>query len=413
MTSPTSSQSSVLPVLTVLPVLVALAGCSGEPRDSEDLPEGCLVIDADLQGPGDLVWTDVEDEPELPDVCVTADVRVRGTSLTIEPGVRVHFDAGASLAIEDDSALSAVGTAEAPIVFEGASSMPGWWDGIVIRSDDVRNVVQHTVFRDAGAGDVRADDLLGFDVPAALVLDGEAAFAPTLTLDDVEFTDNEGWGLAVEGAYEGLRGGERLTFSGNVDGAVATRAENVHRFDADDAFMGNGFDGVEIAGGFPALELSGPVQWRALAGDAAYRIHGELSFASEVSIEAGATLRFTTGTGIVVLQTLEGTGPRFTVEGTADRPVVFTGESEIAGSWDGLQIRSSDVGNLIEHAVIGYADVGILADKDGAYPAAVLTVRSTEVRHSATCGVSSDNVANALTLEDMSYGKNADDVCLP
>ncbi|HSA03690.1 MAG TPA: hypothetical protein P5055_23430, partial [Candidatus Paceibacterota bacterium] len=74
----------------------------------------------------DTVWS-VASSP----VSVTGSVTVaEGVTLTIEPGVRVEFNQYQGLWIHGQ--LRAVGTASAPIVFNGTTGNAGWWHGIQV-----------------------------------------------------------------------------------------------------------------------------------------------------------------------------------------------------------------------------------------------------------------------------------------
>lgn len=75
-----------------------------------------------------------------------------GDGLTIEPGVRLEFGANGGLSFDADSAyLKAIGTAEAPIVFTGATEAPGAWRGLYFDSNNVNNMLDHVELAYAGA----------------------------------------------------------------------------------------------------------------------------------------------------------------------------------------------------------------------------------------------------------------------
>ena len=398
-----------------LALVLGLFACSD--GDDPDPPgEGetsCLEVSGRLSGDSPLEWTNLNEAPDVADVCVIGEVAIGGVGLsgyvTVEPGTRVVFEAGASLRVLNGSAITARGTAEEPIVFAGEEALPGYWDGVQVESNDARNVFEHVVVRDAGAGETGGDDILGFPTPAALSLNAEAGQDPSATLNDLTLTSNSGWGLVIEGANSRLRGGARLTITDNERGAVLARPENAHVIDETSVFSGNGFDGIELAGGFPPVQLDEPISLAPLT----YRVREEIGFLSALTIEPGATLIFQDGTNLAFGQTLDDTGPRFTAAGTADAPVTFTGETRTAGAWDGLVIQSGRPGNLIENAVVEFAEVGISLDKDGAFPPAALEVRSTVVRDCSVCGIRNDSPDNTLVVSDMTYADNTDDECLP
>ena len=95
---------------------------------------------------------------------MTGDVTVEnGATLTIEPGVAVHFGPATNLVV-NAGALRALGTTEAPIVFtsvnepNSAAPAPGDWgavrflDGTV----DTTTIVEHAQIRYGGGIDIQA-----------------------------------------------------------------------------------------------------------------------------------------------------------------------------------------------------------------------------------------------------------------
>lgn len=85
--------------------------------------------------------------------------RIDGAHLTIEPGAVFEFESSAELQVLDDGALTAVGTADEPIIFRGFQEGQGVWDGILFGSNDARNELEHVVVDGAGAGGLGASSL--------------------------------------------------------------------------------------------------------------------------------------------------------------------------------------------------------------------------------------------------------------
>ncbi len=83
--------------------------------------------------------------------------------LTIAAGATLEFDQNAWLAINLDGALTAVGTADAPIVFTGAQKTAGYWSGIAFYySDDLNNqldfvTVEYGGFEGCNGADSKAN----------------------------------------------------------------------------------------------------------------------------------------------------------------------------------------------------------------------------------------------------------------
>ncbi|MBN9682020.1 MULTISPECIES: hypothetical protein [unclassified Corallococcus] len=104
-----------LPHLLPFAAASVLAACGGDPS-----PSGCVrTISKDVTST--TAWA--------PDTTVEY-----AGALTVEPGVRLQFEAESGLRITETGSLVARGTAEAPIVFTGRTETPGYWKGISILS---------------------------------------------------------------------------------------------------------------------------------------------------------------------------------------------------------------------------------------------------------------------------------------
>jgi hypothetical protein len=385
-----------------------LGGGAGSPAET------CLEVLDDVRM--NATWTDRVADPELPDVCVRADVQVADNALlTVEPGVRIQFDAGTSLVVTraDGAALRADGSATAPIVWYGAEQEPGFWDGLEIASDDPRNRLTHCVLRDAGGGgEVTADDALAdLRLDAALILDAEPGEPARATIDHVSFSDNAGWGLVVEWISE-VDGLEELAFERNAEGALLLSPINVDRAGSTLSFADNGFDGVAITG-TPNLELPRTATWKALVDGARYWVREPVRVYTDLTIEAGTALVFAPGTGLEFPQNSTNTRASFAVLGNAAAPVTFAPEENLPGYWTGIELETGHPANRIEHADIGFAEKGIRLHKSGAFPAASVDLESVHIHDSSACGVENTSASNSLTLSDVTYENNVTDECLP
>lgn len=84
-------------------------------------------------------------------------------TLTIEPGVELQFSSNGGFWISKSGALTAIGTADAPIVFTGMEKTPGFWQGIeFVSSDSKANIINHAVVEFGGSKDAYASALVSF-----------------------------------------------------------------------------------------------------------------------------------------------------------------------------------------------------------------------------------------------------------
>ncbi|WP_417845180.1 hypothetical protein [Thalassospira sp.] len=78
-------------------------------------------------------------------------------NLELQPGVEILMAPEASMSIDHNGSLKAIGTAENPIVIHGVSSLSGSWDGIFIRSKSDKNVWKYVRIADGGGGNYKAN----------------------------------------------------------------------------------------------------------------------------------------------------------------------------------------------------------------------------------------------------------------
>ncbi|PCJ64363.1 MAG: hypothetical protein COA58_13495 [Bacteroidetes bacterium] len=120
----------------------------------------------------------------------------------------------------------------------------------------------------------------------------------------------------------------------------------------------------------------------------------------DLIIEPGVTVQFGTDAGIKVSET-----GSIQVLGTAQDPVVFTGEDLIPGSWKGIFIDSKDVKNKIEYATVEYAGGGYFnsnGDLGGVivYSNTLLNMNNTTISHSKAYGFNASYGGDELVLKD-------------
>lgn len=105
------------------------------------------------------VWT-----PEKPIVIYGYAVVDEGDHLEIQPGTRIFMHAGSGLWVYKDGSITAEGTAEEPIVFQGDrleafyQDQPGQWDRIWINEGNQTNVLRHVIIKNSFIG-IQAETL--------------------------------------------------------------------------------------------------------------------------------------------------------------------------------------------------------------------------------------------------------------
>jgi len=333
-----------------------------------------------------------------------------GATLTVEPGVIVKGEQGASLDVA--GTLQAVGTTSDPIIFtdyrddtvggdsngDGSATTPapGWWDGVHIR-DAGGATLSHADIRYGGAGSfggtrnltitttgnvsltdsfIRASSRSGIEIAnstgshaitGTVVEDNANAglalvnASGTLDISGNVFTDNPS-GINIAGtaaatqntqiASNTITGGERGIRLADPD--VSPTIQN-------NAISATSVAPLVVAGGI----IDENVAWNA---DETYVVEADVRVDAGVglTVPAGAVVKFANGQDLSV-------SGQLSVPGTAGDPVVFTdyrddtvgGDSNGDGSattpapgwWDGVHIRDAG-GATLSHADIRYGGAG-------------------------------------------------------
>jgi hypothetical protein len=118
---------------------------------------------------------------------VTKETRIEA-ALTIEAGTQLTFFQDAWLHVRDEGSLTAIGSAEAPIVFSSPAgeAVPGYWKGLGISTASTANKLDHVTIRNAGSKSWYGGD----DATGALRLDNGVVAITNSTIADIA-----GWGI--------------------------------------------------------------------------------------------------------------------------------------------------------------------------------------------------------------------------
>lgn len=335
--------------------VVEIGGASGSPEGGaagaggDASPANCIKsgnVEANE------TWGPVPECPDGFEVPSAIKVVGTGTVLTIKPGTTLKFGEGANLKVTKGAALSAVGTADEPILFTGWEPRPGVWGGILFFSSALANEVSHAIIEYAGHPDGGSGDLVvSSDGPGRVKLTSTtlrkgSQFGLTLLkgagfteFSDNTITDNEGGAVRVE-----MQAVQELKGEGN-------------------SFVENGKDNsvwIETAG-----YVTGDVTWPSVS-PAIYRVEeapgGSIFVDGHLTIEAGAVFEFVGNGGFYV----DGGDAGLAAIGTEDSPIVFRG---VDGSlWSGIGFDQTNwASNALEfveiHDAKGPYDWDVLAGK--------------------------------------------------
>ncbi len=350
-------------LFTLCILSVFLFSCGSDDPIDDILSDQTILIDSDITE--ETVLEDIIADPAV------ADYRVRGyldidALLTINPGVVIAFEANAGFfvaGINTTGVLKAIGTAAQPIIFTGVEKRPGFWRGISIQSNDVRNELTHTILEYAGS-----DFLVQYSsvkVKGGLALNSQSGgFDGGVKLKNSTIRQCLGYGFIVE-QFTSIREFSSNTFSNNEKAAVRVDANNAGSLDAASNYAGkNGLEGVEInASGSPTHLLTTDATWPALKDNAVYLVEQGFDAEAKLTLMPGVTMAFQANQGITFEQDQFGNKDGILIaNGSSAKPIIFTAIDKAPGYWKGLQVQSNSVLNKLNYCIIEYGGSDPIAD---------------------------------------------------
>lgn len=260
-----------------------------------------------------------------------------GVTLTLAPGAKLVFSSETALLIDAAQSLQAIGTQDEPIILTGALPVRGHWRGLKFTGTTVPSQLDYVTVE--YGGDTKAD---GDAAAVKLFADSRGVRA---SISHTTMRESEGYGLYLAGSAV------VPTFVGNIMtkntlGPANVDAEVVGRLDSTSTFTGNDKDEVVVR----TYRLGASATWDDLG--VPYHLKADLA-----SI-GSATLTLKAGVRIIMppeaALTISGTASLIT-EGTADKPVVFTGETQTRGAWEGIVIGTNNTANQLRYTIVEYA----------------------------------------------------------
>lgn len=380
-------------------VQLALSNPSASTSLGSNATATLTITDAPTVSCIDLSPTDITTDTQLSEPCynVTSDVSVsNNATLTIDPGVRLVFSAGARLTIDNDGLLLAIGTQAEPITFTGAMSATGYWDGIVI--DSIATSMLEYAVVEYGGGTTSAN-----------TSNVTLSSGGSLSMNNSTLRHSGGYGFTASN----LSGTEISSFIGNTitlneNAPLNIVADMIGDLDADNSFTGNitnsggDKDYIQVIAGASGSDITRDQTWHDYGID--YHMpSNRTTIAASLTLSPGITLAFPADAmlEIVAAGTLNAVG-------TSSEPITFTGQQTTAGFWNGIQFTFNHTNNIMQHTVVEYgggggnaeANVGVFGS-DG-----MLTIRDSVLRNSALNGFFfGSNIT--LTMENVTTTGNA------
>lgn len=279
---------------------------------------------------GSTTWGDVCTQYD-----VAGDIEVRnGAELNIVPGTTLTMAEDTQMIVFGGGTLAAEGTADAPVVIQGATDESGSWTGVVFESNAVGSTLRHLLLSGAGA----PND--GFFVNRALHVKEDAS----VTVEDVRIEKCRSQGVRVE-LGGSLAGFDRVSIETEENAPLSLPIDAVDAVGDQNSFNALAGDplielSVDVAVGPGRIEraltlrdLGVPYRTRgpSIADD--LLVTGALG---HLTIDAGVELRIGDGRALLVRD-----GGVVEANGTAEAPIFFRGESDGVAAFVGLVFESA------------------------------------------------------------------------
>jgi len=318
-------------------------------------------------------WEDIF-EDDTPDYRVTRTMSVDDeVTLTIAPGVIVEFESDRGMDI--NGALIADGTASDNIIFTGVTKEKGFWRGIAFYSPNVNNLLNHVTVEYGGSSSI------GFGLPEVNV---GVENGDKLKVTNSSFNGSTGYGLFFESGSE-IEEFSNNSFSDNDEYPLGLALNNVGMLDQASTYSNNVNNEVAVFGS--SLDLNNEIEWKKFNDETPFRVLGRLIVNSGLFISEGVMMKFASDVGLEVSN-----DGYLKALGTENDKVVFTGETEAAGFWQGIVIYTNNVQNELDHVVVSYGGssafgFGIPKVNVGIENGDQLKISNSEISHSAEYGV--------------------------
>lgn len=346
-----------------------------------------------------LLWVNDEDAPI--DYFIDCDLRIND-DLVIEPGTVIAFGEGAALRVE--GSIKAVGTSSERIVFKGQSEVKGFWDGILIGSNSVKNELDYVDIRHTGNG-----SFIGGGDPTSLFLNGGR-----VSLKNTRLSEGKGIGIFASRNHE-LTAYENIEVKTHDLHPVSIHVNNLRQLDGlGSTYEDNGINTIQIyLTGGSVIQVTTEQTWP--AAKVPYQFtSGTMGINAALTIAPGAEFLCPEDFRINISST--GLVGSLNAIGTADNMIRFSGVEPLQGYWTGIALGGNSVKNELSYVEV--ADGGNRSFVGGGDALAnifipggnTFKINNCLIRNSLGCGIIDFN-SNA-TLANNTYADNVrGDLC--
>lgn len=299
---------------------------------------------------------------------------IKDSDITITEGAtfRVGVDQGLAFAYFNDAAtLKVQGSAAKPVVFEGKDPSPGSWEGIEF-NENLRSasVLEHMIVRHGGASDGSKAGIINYS---------QALFK------NVTVEQTKGYGVILKSEARFKEGSTALTIKDSSVRPIQVETEALLTLPPESDFSQNTDARIELIGG--NIEGTGTIR----NFDVPYYVNASLALRTDADITVEPGARFEIAADQDLSFGYFNDPVAFKIEGTADKPIVFTGVDESAGSWKGFYVSTqAKSSSTLKHVHFSY---GGLDDGANLFIDSPITVENCKFENSKGYGIKLDGEA--------------------
>lgn len=304
-------------------------------------------------------------------------------SLELGPGVTLRFEGdGEMLRVRGDGSLSAVGTADSPVVLTGTSPTPGHWGGVLfIGADSEDNRLEHVIVEYGGGTE-------GKTYRANLMVEFDGGVGSRVEVVNSTFRHSEEHGVYVEVSTT-LADFSGNTVTQNALGPLSIDAPLMRYIAANNQLTGNVIDEITVHAG-TGRELTEGATWPDFGLPYFIKRFNSLEWTilAPLLIEPGVVMEIDDG----VILSFE-SGASLTATGTSTNQIVL--EPHGAADWGGLRFVDAN----------GELDYITITDGGGSSREANITVQTFDVANPPASLVSlTANVMMSGATYNISFG---------
>jgi len=267
-------------------------------------------------------------DPNVLDYKVPSTVNI-ATTLTIMPGVVIEMGPGAKFNVTALGKIRCLGTADSNVVFTGRQKNTGYWDYIMINSNDSTNLMDHTVVEYGGGNPT---------LEASLILNS----ASTLKMQNSTIRYSESYGMSILQSDSRIMSFNNNVIQGSGYAPMIINSTQMSSINNSNSLsLQNVFNYIEVVGS----DIQTPQTWGKT--DVPFYLTSATTVNSDLKIAPGARFIFGPAGRILV----NGVGSLNAI-GLGTDSIYFSGGQNIAGYWDCILFLSNNPLNEFKYVTM-------------------------------------------------------------